>query len=79
MEHGIGPDLVEQLALAGDHAQGGVVVAGDALGRRVQREVDAVRQRPLPERGGEGRVDDGHGALDRPDLLEVDDAEAALR
>ena len=45
-------------ALAGDHAEQAVVVAGDALGGGVQHEVDAVVERSLHHRPGEGRVDD---------------------
>ena len=50
-------------ALAGDHAEGGVVVAGDALGGRVEHEVDAVVERLLHDRRGEGGVDHGDRAL----------------
>ena len=36
------PHRVDQLPLAGDDAEQGVVVAGEALGGGVQHEVDAV-------------------------------------
>ena len=63
---------VDELGLAGDDAERGVVVAGDALGGRVDHEVDAVVERALPERRGEGRVDHGDRARDGAELVEVD-------
>ena len=72
---GVGPDGVEQVALAGDHAERGVVVAGDALRRRVQHEVDAVAQRLLADRRGERRVDHRERAADRAEVVEVDEVE----
>ena len=59
----VGPDGVDQVALARHHAERGVVVAGDALRGRVQHEVDAERQRLLDDRRGEGGVDQRERAL----------------
>ena len=65
--------------LAGDHAERRVVVPGDALRGRVQREVDTVRQRLLAERGREGRIDDGDRSAQRAQLVEIDQLEARVR
>ena len=56
-----------------------VVVAGDALRRRVHDEVDAVGERLLADRRGERRVDHGQRALDRRQLVEIDELEARVR
>ncbi len=79
VQHGVRPDGVDQLLLARDHAEGGIVQAGDALRRRVEREVHAVGQRLLPERCGERRVDDGDRTTQRTELVEVDQLEARVR
>ena len=60
---------------AGDHAEGGVVVAADRLGGRVDDQVDAVVERALAERRGEGRVDHLHRPGDRAEPVEVDQVE----
>ncbi len=60
------PDPVDDVALAGDYPEGGVVVPGQALGRRVDHQVAAVLERPLDQRSGKGGIDHpqwaGHGA-----------------
>ena len=73
----VAPDPLDEVARAGDHAEGGVVVAGHALGGRVQDEVDAVLERALDERPGEGRVDHLERARDGADRVEVDELRAA--
>ena len=78
VQHGVGPDGVEQVALAGDHAERGVVVPADALRRRVQHEVDAVAQRLLADRRGERRVDHRERPADGAELVEVDEVEARV-
>ena len=57
VQHAVRPDRVDQLALGRDDADRGVVVAGDALRRRVHDDVDAVRERLLAERRGERGVE----------------------
>ncbi len=79
VQHGVRPDLAEQVGLTRDHAERGVVVAGDALRGRVQRDVDAVVERALAERRGERRVDDRERPLDRAELVEVGEFEARVR
>ena len=79
VEHAVGPDGVEQVALAGDDPEGGVVVAGDALRRRVHDEVDAVAQRLLADRRGERRVEQRERSADGPEVVEVDEVEAGVR
>ena len=79
VQHAVRPDLVEQFALAADDTERGVVVAGDALGRRVQREVHAERQRLLTERGGERGVDQRDRAAQGTELGEVDQFEQRVR
>ncbi len=79
VQHRIGPDSVDQLLLAGDHAQCGVVEAGNALGGRVQREVHTVCERLLAEWCGEGRVDHGDRAAQCAELVEVDELESRVR
>ena len=75
MQDGVRPQRREHVALTGDDAEGGVVVAADPLRRRVQHEVDAVADRLLAERRGERRVDERERAGDRPQLVEVDEVE----
>ena len=68
-----------QLLLAGDDSERGVVEAGDALRRRMQREVHAVGERLLAEWRGERRVDHRDRAAQRAELVEVDQLEARVR
>ena len=79
MQHGVRPQRRHHVTLAGDDAEGGVVVAADPLRRRVQHEVDAVADRLLTERRGERRVDERERAGDRPELVEVDEVEPRIR
>ena len=79
VQHAVGPDGVEQVPLAGDHAERGVVVAGDALGRRVHDEVDAVADRLLADRRGERRVEHRERPADGAEVVEVDEVEAGVR
>ena len=73
MQDRVGPDRIEQVAFAADHAERRVVVTGNALRRRVQREMDAMGERLLAERSGERGVDDGDGTAQAADFVEVDD------
>ena len=75
VQHGVRPDRVEEVALAGDDAERGVVVAGDPFRRRVHDEVDAVVDRPLADRRGERRVEHGERAADGAEVVEVDEVE----
>ncbi len=79
VQHGVRPDLAEQVGLTRDHAERGVVVAGDALRGRVQGDVDAVVERALAERRGERRVDERERSLDRAEFVEVGEFEARVR
>ncbi len=77
---GDGPDPVDPVARAGDHAQGQVAVAADQLGHGVHDERGPQRQGPAEERS-EGLVDqDGHVRLaaDPRDRFEVGDAEQGI-
>ena len=78
MQHAVGPDGVEEVALTGDDAERGVVVAADALRRRVQDDVDAVAQRLLADGRGERRVDDGERPADGTEVVEVDQVEPGV-
>ena len=78
MQHGEAPQPRHQVLGAGHHADRGVVVAGDALRRRVHDQVDAVGDRVLPEGRGERGVDDRGGPVDRPQRVEVDEVEARI-
>ncbi len=79
VEHRVRPDGIDQFLLAGDHAERRVVEPGNPLRGRVQRQVNAVRQRLLAERGREGRIDDGDGSAQRTQLVEIDQLEARIR
>ena len=79
VQHGVRPDLGQQIGLAGDDAERRVVVAGDALGRRMERDVHAVVERSLAQRRREGRIDHGEGSLDGSQCVEVGQLEARVR
>ena len=78
MQHGVRPDLGQQVGIAGDHAERRVVVAGDALGRRMERDVHAVVEGPLAERCRERRIDHGERTLDGSQFIEVGELEARV-
>ena len=79
VQHPVGPDGVEQVPLTGEDAERGVVVAGDALRRRVHDEVDAVADRLLADRCGERRVEHRERPGDGAEVVQVDEIEARVR